>query len=176
MMLSDAGFLLDSHFWPALTASADPKSLRSQDWVISGIQSLSAALAQLGLQEGHTPESPLDSWEVLQHTASIDANTTAAATTAPSNGTRGTVRSYRNALLTVPAPSTRSPEAEQSRKKLATAAAAEWRRPAIVVQSLKYEHKDRLYQHNLVEKGIDPNALYEQDDEDDDGGGGRTDL
>lgn len=176
MMLNNAGFLLDSHCWPALTASADPKSLRSADWVISDIQSLSAALAQLGLQGGHTPESPLGSWEVLQHTASIDANTataasaSAASTAAPSNGARGTVRSYRNALLTAPAPSARSPEAEQSRKKLATAATAEWRRPAIVVQNLKYEHKDRLYQHNLVEKGIDPNAMYEQEDEDDGGG------
>jgi hypothetical protein len=161
MMVSNAGFLLNSHSWPALAASTD---LRSQDWVISEIQSLSVALAQLGLQGGHTPESPLDSWEVLNHTASNDASTATAPTT------RGTVRSYRNALLTAPVTSARSPEAEQSRKKLATAAATEWRRPAIVVQSVKYEHKDRLYQHNLVEKGIDPNAMYEPEDDDDGGG------
>jgi hypothetical protein len=37
---------------------------------------------------------------------------------------------------------------------------------------MKHEHKDRLYQHNLVEKGLDPNAYYYAEVDEDEGGYG----
>jgi hypothetical protein len=41
---------------------------------------------------------------------------------------------------------------------------------------MKHEHKDRLYQHNLVEKGLDPNAYYYAEVDEDEGGYGECRL
>lgn len=49
-----------------------------------------------------------------------------------------------------------------------------WRSYFYLLQNVKHEHKDKLYQHNLVEQGIDPNALYNVEEEEDGGYGAMT--
>ena len=83
--------------------------------------------------------------------------------------TRGTVRSYREALLKSPPKDSSNNEAEGARKRLNSSTAHVWK-PSIVVQSVKHEHKDKLYQHNLAALGLPANPMYEPDEDDDECG------
>ena len=170
VMLEDCSFLLDSESWPKLSSeSAFAQGLRSENWMIAEVQTLGDILEKLALDSA----AALESWELLNHSSA--AGESPATTASPVDHstrtgpvTRGTVRSYREALLTAAEnQNTVSAEqlaAESARKRLA-AAEGGWK-PRILVQAVKHEHKDKVYRHNLIEKGINPDALYEPDEED----------
>jgi hypothetical protein len=187
VVLEDCGFLLDSVFWPPLTA--DPNSeddivgtgpqLQSDiescgRWSIRDVQSLSALLE--GLSVG-------GSWEILDLPSppplGAGAGAGSPAPKAPAAGAsavagRGTVRTYRDAALASPsqtasAAAAAAAAATSAAERASKRATAQWK-PTFMVQKTGFELKDRLYQHNLVAKGIDPNALQCEDDDEDDAG------
>lgn len=112
LLLEDSSFLQDAISWPELSAS---QSVQNSTWTIDSVQSLSAALGHVGISDS------LDSWEILNkptspHAAADAGVTEGTVANLTVDGTRrGTVRSYREALL-------KSPSKEQSS---AAAAAAE---------------------------------------------------
>lgn len=164
-LVSDSSFFLDAISWPKLDKSVSSQSFSSGKWVISEVQSLSCALEQLTVSDS---AADLGSWEILSHPASPS---TAEAAAAEGAKTRGTVRSYREALLKSPPKDSSNNEAEGARKRLNSSTAHVWK-PSIVVQSVKHEHKDKLYQHNLAALGLSANPMYEPDEDDDECGGG----
>eukprot|EP00598_Pedospumella_elongata_P002601 CAMPEP_0184966524 /NCGR_PEP_ID=MMETSP1098-20130426/158_1 /TAXON_ID=89044 /ORGANISM="Spumella elongata, Strain CCAP 955/1" /LENGTH=316 /DNA_ID=CAMNT_0027487803 /DNA_START=166 /DNA_END=1116 /DNA_ORIENTATION=+ len=157
-LLDSCSFLLDSISWPKLDHKVSSQSFVSGKWKISEVQSLSCALGGLALSD---PTGELGSWELLSHP-----------TPPPAEGKgRGTVRSYREALLKSPPKQAENNESEGARKRLNSSSTTAWK-PTIVVQGVKHEHKDKLYQHNLVALGLPLNPMYEPDEDDDAGGGG----
>lgn len=187
VVVNDCSFLLDSVSWPPLTGAKS--GMKSAGWEICNVQALTEILSALRMNDAE-PAAAAEGWEVLQHSPSQDDPVYVPASDVPPDffgsptkpvsssaesatiATCGTVRSYRDALLKAsggPAAGDAQAEAEAERARKRVATTSAWR-PAIVVQNLKYEHKDKLYQHNLVAKGIDPNAMYEEED---DGGCGK---
>lgn len=170
-LVGDSSFFLDSIAWPTLDKSVSSQSFNSGRWVISEVQSLSYALEQLAVADSG---ADLGSWEILSHPTTPDSPSTAGDTAvagAEATKTRGTVRSYREALLKSPPKDSSNNEAEGARKRLNSTTAHVWK-PTIVVQSVKHEHKDKLYQHNLAALGLSANPVYEPDEDDDECGGG----
>lgn len=166
VVVADCGFLVDSISWPALRVG-ETDTNHSSNWMITEVLTLSNILNKLNIDRAND----LEGWELLQRSSSDEG--VAAVTspdipttspTIPQPTTRGTVRNYREALLkTSGATSSVTAEQESSRKR---ATKAVWKPATIVVQDMKYEHKDKLYVHNLLEKGIDPNALIEVEEDD----------
>jgi len=165
-LVGDSTFFLDSISWPKLDKSVSSQSFNSGKWVISEVQSLSCALEQLAVSDSATD---LGSWEILSHPTSPITTTDTNTAAADGVKTRGTVRSYREALLKSPPKDTSNNEAEGARKRLNSSTAHVWK-PSIVVQSVKHEHKDKLYQHNLAALGLSTNPMYEPDEDDDECG------
>lgn len=160
-LLDSCSFLLESISWPKLDDKVSSQNFVSGKWKITEVQSLSCALGSLALSD---PSGELGSWELLSHPTPLS--------TAPVDGKgRGTVRNYREALLKSPPKQAENNESVGARKRLNSSTTSAWK-PTIVVQGVKHEHKDKLYQHNLVALGLPLNPMYEPDEDDDVGGGG----
>lgn len=168
VVVADCAFLVDSISWPALRVG-ETETKHNSNWVISEILSLSDVLSQLSIDSANN----LESWELLQRSSSDEGAEARDASTGGATAvdgvsqrpmTRGTVRNYREALLKTSGVTSDVVIDQENARKRATKAV--WKPAAIVVKDMKYEHKDKLYVHNLIEKGIDPNALPEVEEDD----------